>query len=207
MGDFEGFDLNDLVPDTAEQAVYDKQYPKEGYYELKNDNIEPWLFNGQPIDEIPAGHDTFVYLFTNKITGKQYIGYKTATSNVTKVVAGKKRRTKKDSDWRVYYSSSQDVLHDVGYYGRGNFVREILAFTVNKSIGKYLEAYYQFTKNVLTTDKDRYYNGIVNLRINQAGLSKIDKVVYCNKVIGDQIYFDKLNERRAAQPKRRRSAS
>ena len=188
-------DFTQFVPDAEQQAQFESTKPvKQDQYRYKDDQPQPWLFNGQPIDAIPEGHETFVYLFTNKITGKQYIGYKTAVSKVTKVIGGKKRRVTKDSDWRTYYSSSQDVLKDVGYYGRANFVREIIAFTVNKSIGKYLEAYYQFTKNVLTSDKNRYYNGIVNLRINQAGLSKIDKVLYCDKVIGDSIH-DQLASR------------
>lgn len=181
--------LNDLLPDENEQdkmaclikpadETVDKNY---------NDTPEDWLWNGAPINEIPSNHKSFVYLFTNKITGKQYIGFKTAVSRSTRVVKGKKKKTEKESDWKTYYSSSQEVLHDVAKYGRGNFVREIIALTVNKSVGKYFEAYYQFTRAVLL-DEDRYYNGIVNLRLNHRILKDWKKVEYATTIIGDKLH-------------------
>ena len=81
-------------------------------------------------------------------------------------------------------------MKDVGKYGTGAFIREIVALTVNKSIGKYYEAYYQFIKGVLTDNNDRYYNGIVNLRINQNGLKKFKDVIFCDKVVGNAIYYE-----------------
>lgn len=181
--------LDDLLPDENEQdkmtclikpadETVDKNY---------NDTPEDWLWNGAPINEIPSNHKSFVYLFTNKITGKQYIGFKTAVSRSTRVVKGKKKKTERESDWKTYYSSSQEVLHDVAKYGRGNFVREIIALTVNKSVGKYFEAYYQFNRAVLL-DEDRYYNGIVNLRLNHRILKDWKKVEYATTIIGDKLH-------------------
>ncbi len=186
------FDLNDLVPDECEQSkikseLKDKQKDKIDP-SIKNDQPMPWLWNGQVIDSIPDQYEAFVYLFTNKVTGRQYIGFKTAVSMKTKTVNGKKKRTKVESDWKTYYSSSQDVLHDVAIYGKGNFVREIIMMTSTKSVGKYYEAWYQFNRNVLTSDHDRYYNGIINLRLNHAVVKKwaiIDKAV---TIIGDDLH-------------------
>ena len=181
--------LDDLLPDESEQnqmACLIKQ-PDQAVDENYNDVPEDWLWNGDPINEIPSNHKSFVYLFTNKITGKQYIGFKTTVSRSTRVVKGKKKKTEKESDWKSYYSSSQEVLHDVAKYGRGNFVREIIALTVNKSVGKYFEADYQFSRAVLL-DEDRYYNGIINLRLNHRILKDWKKVEYATTIIGDKLH-------------------
>lgn len=198
----EDFDLklDDLIPTQQEQdaiSVDVKTAKKDPNY---NDNIAPWLWNGKPITTIPDNHKSFVYLFTNKITGKQYIGFKTFVSKSVKSVKGKKKRFEKESDWQSYYSSSQDVLHDVAKYGRGNFVREIIALTVDKSVGKYYEAYCQFEREVLTKNNDRYYNGIVNLRLNHRSLGKWDKIEYASVIVGDRLRDDilkKLNHHEA----------
>ena len=185
------FDFQELMPKQQESEVLEKKLKKESKEQIeRDDSLNPWLWNGEPIEHIPQPHETFVYLFTNKINGKQYIGFKTAISVTTKSVKGKKKRIKVESDWENYFSSSQELLKDVGKYGTGAFIREIVALTVNKSIGKYYEAYYQFTKGVLTDNNDRYYNGIVNLRINQNGLKKFKDVVFCDKVIGNAIYYE-----------------
>lgn len=181
--------LDDLLPDESEQdkmACLIKS-SDETVDENYNDIPEDWLWNGEPIHEIPSNHKSFVYLFTNKVTGKQYIGFKTTVSRSTRVVKGKKKKTEKESDWKTYYSSSQEVLHDVAKYGRGNFVREIIALTVNKSVGKYFEADYQFSRAVLL-DEDRYYNGIVNLRLNHRILKDWKKVEYATTIIGDKLH-------------------
>lgn len=185
-------DLNDLVPDEKEQNAVKaeiKKVEKPGIDpSLKNDIAECWMWNGSPIDSIPSQYEAFVYLFTNKVTGKQYIGFKTAVSNKTKIVKGKRKRVKVESDWRTYYSSSQEVLHDVGLYGKGNFIREIIMMTSTKSVGKYYEAWYQFNRNVLTNDHDRYYNGIINLRLNHSVLKKWPLVEKATIIIGDSIH-------------------
>lgn len=184
------FDFQNLMPDQNESDALQQKLKKNNPEEIeRDDSLNPWLWNGKPIDKIPEPHETFVYLFTNKINGKQYIGFKTAISVSTRSVKGKKKRTKVESDWKTYFSSSQELLKDVGKYGTGAFIREIVALTVNKSIGKYYEAYYQFTKGAIAENSDRYYNGIVNLRINQSGLKKIKDVVFCDCVIGNEIYY------------------
>ena len=183
-------DFQNLMPDQTESDALQQKIMKNKPEETeRDDSLNPWLWNSNPIDKIPEPHETFVYLFTNKINGKQYIGFKTAVSVSTRSVKGKKKRTKVESDWKTYFSSSQELLKDVGKYGTGAFIREIVALTVNKSIGKYYEAYYQFTKGAIAENSDRYYNGIVNLRINQNGLKKVKDVVFCDSVIGNEIYY------------------
>lgn len=188
-------DFDALVPDQYQIELYKANHDDQIVEQCRDRNYDdscyPWLWNGKPIDQPLDQHQSFVYLITNKITGKQYIGFKTTTSRKTRVIKGKKKRTYCDSDWKTYYSSSQNLLHDVGIYGRGNFIREVIAWTVDKSVGKYVEALVQFQRNVLTTDHDRYYNGIINLRLNHRTLSKFDHVVWADYNVGDQIYHEK----------------
>lgn len=186
------FDLNELLPDVKEQErVRKRDIKKEKPLTdmIRNDQPEQWLWNGQPIEQIPDQYEAFVYLFTNKITGKQYIGFKTAVSSKIYTVNGKRKRIKVESNWKTYYSSSQDVLRDIAKYGKGNFVREIIMMTSTKSVGKYYEAWYQFNRNVLTSDHQRYYNGIVNLRVNHNALNKWALVERATKIIGDDLHF------------------
>lgn len=186
------FDLNELLPDVKEQErVRKRDIKKEKPLTdmIRNDQPEQWLWNGQPIEQIPDQYEAFVYLFTNKITGKQYIGFKNVVSSKIRTVKGKRKRIKVESDWKTYYSSSQDVLRDVAKYGKGNFIREIIMMTSTKSVGKYYEAWYQFNRNVLTSDHQRYYNGIVNLRVNHNTLSKWALVQKATKIIGDDVYL------------------
>jgi hypothetical protein len=184
------FDLNALLPDEQEQTIVSKFTKKKEDEKPScyDDEIKPWLWNGEVIEKIPEEHKSFVYLFTNKITGKQYIGFKTAVSNKTVVVNGKKRKTVTESDWKTYYSSGQQVLHDIAKYGRGNFIREIMALTVNKSVGKYVEAEYQFERGAIIDKTGRYYNGIINLRLNHKLVMDYDKVVRASKLIGDELH-------------------
>lgn len=95
------FDLNELLPDVKEQErVRKRDMKKEKPLTdmIRNDQSEQWLWNGQPIEQIPDQYEAFVYLFTNKITGKQYIGFKTAISSKIHTVKGKRKRIKVESD-------------------------------------------------------------------------------------------------------------
>lgn len=95
------FDLSDLLPDDKEQKRIQKRDVKKQKPlpdTIKNDQPEQWLWNGEPIERIPDQYEAFVYLFTNKITGKQYIGFKTAISSKIHTVKGKRKRIKIESD-------------------------------------------------------------------------------------------------------------
>ena len=100
-----------------------------------------------------------------------YVGKKLAKFKTTKPpLKGKKnkRRGTKESDWQVYWGSSDNLKEDVEKYGESNFTREILHVCPSRGVASYLEAKEQFDRNVLLTDN--YYNGIINVRI---GGSKI----------------------------------
>lgn len=115
----------------------------------------------------------FVYLITNTVSGRKYIGKKLAkfsktTQKTVKLKNGtkkkKKIRTKVDSDWRDYYGSSPELSKDVEALGADKFTREILYYCKSKAECSYIEAREQFTRKVLeTTD---YYNGHIQVRVH-----------------------------------------
>lgn len=109
----------------------------------------------------------FVYLITNLATGKRYIGKKLFWFSKQRVVKGKKKRTKVESDWREYYSSSEDLKADVDKMGKSMFRREILHFCLNKGSTSYYEAKEQFLNEVLE-NPDKWYNGQIQCRIHRS---------------------------------------
>jgi hypothetical protein len=138
-----------------------------------------WTYKKKIVKEIPEEYIGFVYIITNKLTGRKYIGkklakfskttYKTVTlKNGTK--KKKKIRSKVDSDWRDYYGSSDLLNKDIQQLGKDNFSREILYFCKTKAECSYVEAREQFSRKVLeSTD---YYNGHIQVRVHGSHILK-----------------------------------
>ena len=132
-----------------------------------------WLHQNAPVEALPEDCVGFVYLITNNLSGKKYIGKKLAkfartTYRTVKLKNGtkkkKKIRSKIDSDWREYYGSNDALNKDVETYGTENFTREILYYCQSKAECSYIEAREQFTHRVLeSTD---YYNGQISVRVH-----------------------------------------
>jgi hypothetical protein len=131
-----------------------------------------WLYNSSPFEEIPETAYGYVYLITNTITGRKYIGKKLFWFRKTKVLKGKKKRIKVESDWRDYWSSSDEVKKDVDALGTDKFIREILHICPNKGSCNYLEAREQMDRRVLETED--YYNGQIQCRVHRTHI-KIGK--------------------------------
>ena len=190
-------DFSSLLPNELEQSKLQSTFEpviNQVVRDANYDNsVSEWLWNQQPLDIVPDKHKTFVYLITNKLTGKRYIGFKVFVTKKQRVVKRKKTRVETESDWKDYWSSSELLNHDVKKFGPGNFIREIVCMTVNKSVGKYIEAQLHFDRKVLTDNKDHYYNGIVNLRINQHTLKQISDIEWCSKpLLGDILARDQF---------------
>ncbi len=125
-----------------------------------------WLLNNKFItDDQVEGYVGFVYLITNMVTDKKYIGKK--LFKFKKAYQKNKKRKKKlvDSDWKTYYGSNAELLEDVKEYGDHNFNREILHLCKTKGTCNYYEAYEQFVRNVLL--KDDYYNGWIAVKVGR----------------------------------------
>ena len=91
----------------------------------------------------------------------------------TKVIKGKKKRLKVESDWRDYWSSSDELKADIEKLGINNFSREILHICPNKGLCNYLEAKEQMVRCVLETDQ--YYNSQVQCRVHRTHIKMIGK--------------------------------
>ena len=130
-----------------------------------------WTYQGKIIKELPQDCEAFVYLITNLTDNKKYVGKKLAKFKTTKKpLKGRKnkRRGTKESDWKTYWGSSEQLQDDVLKLGEHRFTREILHYCSSRGVASYIEAQEQFDRKVLETDD--YYNGIINVRI---GGSKI----------------------------------
>lgn len=118
--------------------------------------------------EIPENPFGMVYVITNIIDNKKYIGKKQILTKKRKPpLKGKKRKRISivETDWKTYTSSSNELNEDIKKHGKENFKFEIIRFCNSKSEMAYFEAKEQFDKDALI--KEDYYNGIVNLRISK----------------------------------------
>lgn len=132
-----------------------------------------WFYKDKPIDEIDFKEfPAFVYVITNLVDNRFYIGYKQTSFKKTKQVKGKKKRYQDESDWRDYWSSSEDLKADVKKLGHDNFKREILYFCKSKSMASYLEAREQMDKRVLE-NPEITYNRIINLRVSHNHIKNV----------------------------------
>jgi len=138
-----------------------------------------WLYENTQIETLPEDCVGFVYLITNNITGRKYIGKKLAkfsktSYKVVKLKNGNKKRkkikSKIDSDWQLYYGSSPELTKDILQLGTGNFTREILYYCRSKSECSYIEAREQFSRRVL--ESDDYYNGHIQVRVHGSHIIK-----------------------------------
>jgi len=132
-----------------------------------------WLFESNLVESLPEDCVGFVYLITNLVTGRKYIGKKLAkfaktSYKVVKLKNGtkkkKKIRSKIDSDWQTYYGSNDQLNKDIEILGSDKFTREILFYCKSKSECSYIEAREQFRHQVL--ESDDYYNGQISVRVH-----------------------------------------
>jgi len=138
-----------------------------------------WTYQNQIVETLPEDCVGFVYLITNNLTGRKYVGKKLAkfsktTYKTVKLKNGtkkkKKIRSKIDSDWQEYYGSSPNLTADVEKLGKENFTRQILHYCKSKAETSYIEAREQFDRKVLETDE--YYNGHIQVRVHGSHILK-----------------------------------
>lgn len=129
-----------------------------------------WLYEGEPFTD-SKDYEGFVYLITNKINGKMYVGKKFFKHKRTrKPLKGKKRKRIDfvESDWKSYYGSSALIKEAIEEHGKDNFERLILSLHKSRAATNYEETREQFARDVLYTldsDGERvYYNDNINGR-------------------------------------------
>ena len=113
----------------------------------------------------------FVYLITDLSTNKKYVGKKFFWSKRRlPPLKGKSRRrvVVKESDWKQYYGSSEDLKTLVENKGADFYYREILHLCKSKGECSYLEAKEQFDRDVLY--RDDYFNEFIGCKIHSKHL-------------------------------------
>lgn len=150
----------------------------------------PWIYNGNEFDEnLARDYYGFVYRIVNTTTGRSYIG--------RKYFYFRKKRKLKESDWRAYYGSCDELLQDIEALGVHNFRREILSLHETRGLVNYHENVQLFSRDVLFS-KDLqgnrlYYN------------SNIMSRYFCNSTatLTDKMR-KKMKEAHEVQPKKPR---
>ena len=121
-----------------------------------------WVYKGKEIsslDDMPDGAVGFVYEVTYIVENRKYIGKKILeVKRKLPPLKGKKRvrRVTKESDWKVYYGSNEEIKKLLSEGKEKEFKREILEFAFSKVQLTYLETRYQFDRRVL--ERNDYFN-------------------------------------------------
>ena len=130
--------------------------------------MDQWTFENKLFESEQIGdYIGFVYLITDLSNNKKYVGKKNFWSTRRlPPLKGKtrKRIVKKESDWKDYFGSSEQVKMLVESQGRDNFKREILHLCNSKGEMSYLETKEQFDRGVLFSDE--YYNEFIGCKIH-----------------------------------------
>ena len=139
-----------------------------------------WLYEGRLITEIsdmPEGTYGFIYEVLHKPTGKKYLGKKVLyfERNVKlgkraleelkaeRKAAGiggrvpQKKKVVKESDWKDYYGSHEEIKRLVKESDPEDFTRKILQFVPEKKLLTYYECKYLFINSVLD-ERNNYIN-------------------------------------------------
>jgi hypothetical protein len=128
------------------------------------DYENPWIYDGKPFTSADIGeYFGFVYLITNKLNRRKYIGRKYLWQFRTP--KGKRKKVKSESDWKNYYGSCPELKEDLDKFGRENFSRTILSLHKTKGKTNYEETRQLFVNKVLTESLDNgspaFYNSNV----------------------------------------------
>jgi len=132
--------------------------------------MSEWIYDGAEFTSEMIGDNIgFVYCVTDTQTGMKYIGKKLLISKITRPpLKGQKRKRKsfKESDWKTYCGSSEEVKALVEESGLDRFSREILKLCTKKGELSYYE-----TKAICDADAllkpDEYFNCFLGARIHR----------------------------------------
>ena len=131
-----------------------------------------WYYNNELFELTPEEYQGFVYQITELHTNKKYIGKKNFWKpKILPINKTRKRRvrTRVESDWKTYFSSSSQIQKLVEESGEEKFKREILKLCKTKGEMAYYEAKLQFENNVLF--RDDYYNEFIGCRVHSKHLT------------------------------------
>lgn len=132
-----------------------------------------WKYNSEDFVEAPKEMEGFVYLITNLINDKKYIGKKHFWTRQKDRKTGRKK--KKESDWKSYWGSCDLLIEDVKILGSDKFYREILYLCPHKKSMSFYETMEQFKRDVIL--REDYYNTNVEGKFFSSEVDRIYEVV------------------------------
>jgi len=132
-----------------------------------------WKYNGEDFVDVPKGMEGFVYIITNLTNHKKYIGKKHFWTRQKDRKTG--RRKTKESEWKSYFGSCDELNEDVKLLGKDKFLREILYLCPHKKSMSYYETYEQFSRNVLLSEE--YYNTNIEGKFFSSEVNRIYELV------------------------------
>lgn len=132
-----------------------------------------WIYEEKEFTSDMIGdHVGFVYLVVDNNNGMKYIGKKNFFSTKRlRPLKGKKRRrvVKSESDWKLYYGSSEEVQKLLNEDGEKRFTRYILRLCKTKGEMSYYETKEQIDREVLFKPKE-YYNAFISVKLHRKHL-------------------------------------
>lgn len=136
-----------------------------------------WFYEEKEIDhELSNQYYGFIYCIEHLPSGKKYIGRKYFTKAATKQVKGKRKKIRKDSDWKDYWGSSTKLLEEIEKLGKDSFKRTIIRLCKTRGECNYWEAKLQFEQNVLCATLDNgdeaYYNDNIMMKFTRRNIGK-----------------------------------
>lgn len=113
-----------------------------------------WYYKGDVLEDeaIPEKAAGFIYLITHTTSDRRYIGRKLLTKIHRRQKNKKIIRSRVESDWREYWSSSPEIAKMIEEEGTDNFVREVLVFAQSKGQLNYLEEKFLYSLGVLESE-------------------------------------------------------
>lgn len=134
-----------------------------------------WLYQSREFkDEQIEDNIGFVYLITNLINDRKYIGKKLFKFSKKLYRKTKNKKIQVESDWKTYYGSNDELNNDVKALGSDNFQREILRLCKSKSECNYFELREQLVNDALLSP-ELYYNAYIGTRISRKQMGKLCK--------------------------------
>lgn len=106
----------------------------------------------------------FIYCIVNIQNSRKYIGKKQLIFTLRKKIKNRtnRKKTVKESDWKIYTGSSEELNSDISLYGIENFTFSIIKLCKTKRDLGYYEVEEQFQRKVLTSLLEsgirEYYN-------------------------------------------------
>lgn len=138
-----------------------------------------WMYNKKCLEIAPEGYFGYIYLITNLLDGRIYVGKKQFTHRRTtriskrarKATGSRKRKNVAhvDSGWLNYFGSCIPLKADVAKLGEDKFKREVLMFCRSKAELSYYELKYQIDMDVLYKPS---YNGWISGKVFKSTLNK-----------------------------------